>query len=1440
MSKRSARAAYRVFAFDALYTILKGVDISTDPMLLEDQLLFLRQALRDTTAYAKPDAALLNKEHNAHYLVNLEGCNAATLTHVQESFLKVFSVVSNVTSQYLSTWDTLSTSNCYGCLLAEGDATSDAAGVNGVHSLQKTLMKEINASNAKVLVPPLRLMLSIWSLNFSTRDCLFLLKCGILPSLQRLTSFATLEKVTQTWYDVAEKLASVGSNYGHKSGKCCLWSNQYVVEGLKSGSLSCRAVLLHLYLIPRNVLTTSERVAFGLNRDFKDLCINLGVTEVSLLYQRVWLVVQKKNKDIQKDELLKKQKLADAASKVESEVAIQMAACGTFDPLHSSRQITLSDHNLVAACTTEAEVAVCALATGAYDCDAGATDSGNYFEVEILSRSPSGGISIGLHHNDFSADGFVPGFAPGSYSYNALNGERVYDSSVTTVWPVCEVGDVVGCGFAMDSSTVFFTHNGTLLGEAFTQVRERALHPVVGFSSGGESATGSVRINFGVQPFRYTSSDVHAPLAVADVRVAQENARKQMALLEFEGSASKETAAESVETKELMEKQREKYMRNLESCDAYLHEYHSLRSYSITLLKYFTMLACKVNEVNGDGKKSAEDPASNDSKLLPPKLIRGVSTFGTPKIVTSIDGTVLEENLIKLLTEYFVLGSKHLMLRPDMHTVTDPDLAISRSINSFSDAANSDAPYAVEPLQIENCLHETLVLLNSIMGPSLMFKRHFLSPTSLNSLLFVLHYGSVRTRRLVINLLLRLLPALTPDETENMLSDEVKGLIASMNVGVPDSTARRQRRMPDSIIKLLMCGVRRAVAIQQDGNNLGVFHNSCGIDALKEPTTGLLPYGYGNNVLVAADQNISLIQKLFAAPTWTELIACNITDTLRVAHEKIEAFNAGQNQVLECDLLLNAAAACAVLSGFEIVRQGCKITTEDNAVGYVVSLDYFNQTVQVVFMDSLAANNYGVETINIAKIKPKTDAIDVDLSRLSQPLLSTLTGVIKELLLWLNTVGTKLLAASASSSTGCKTSISHHTIHSSFSATTRVDKCLFRLNSVASASLAYLLEHQGDFCLESVDSSIVQSIISISLLPTCMTYLPESSELNGVWNFVQSRKLERVDTTNSDALPNGSTVSAPSSPVTRTVDAYADESISSEPVIAVTDSVVAEADGAGFFLPYSSEYRYSLSLTYSLTHLTTYSLTHRASRQNVAKKLSSDFGLDETFCLQRLEYFMNDEAATRANLSTVKEVETASGTDAPVDTSEDNVMLSKVVMSDENPLRNIDDPSIVWDSAEYDNFNTFSDFERELMRIIYKDNDVAESAASTAKSTQLEYGSLLVESALEGPNAIATGGKCGRCLHEGEAQNEMVMSLYDESRGLPYCDLVQTSSMRLVNSIYGQKQDVKSLSNFMSQLDMSLTILRTRGIASRLLLDGNVNLLHDAGTHYHSPTHSLT
>lgn len=154
----------------------------------------------------------------------------------------------------------------------------------------------------------------------------------------------------------------------------------------------------------------------------------------------------------------------------------------------------------------------------------------------------------------------------------------------------------------------------------------------------------------------------------------------------------------------------------------------------------------------------------NENKMLPPKLVRGVTTFGTPKKLTSVDGTILEENLIKLLSEHFVLGSRYFLVRPEKLNLSDPDLAISRSINYFhhraSESTSDDTQYAIEPLEIENCLHETLVLVNSVMVSSQMFKRHFLSPTCFNSLLIVLYYGSMRTRRLVMNLLMRLLPAL--------------------------------------------------------------------------------------------------------------------------------------------------------------------------------------------------------------------------------------------------------------------------------------------------------------------------------------------------------------------------------------------------------------------------------------------------------------------------------------------------------------------------------------------------------------------------------------------------------------------------------------------------------------------------------------------------------
>jgi hypothetical protein len=58
-----------------------------------------------------------------------------------------------------------------------------------------------------------------------------------------------------------------------------------------------------------------------------------------------------------------------------------------------------------------------------------------------------------------------------------------------------------------------YTRNGTLLGDAFTDVAEPVLVPVVGFHSNGEC----VRVNFGLSPWVYTGAGiVDHPAAVAE------------------------------------------------------------------------------------------------------------------------------------------------------------------------------------------------------------------------------------------------------------------------------------------------------------------------------------------------------------------------------------------------------------------------------------------------------------------------------------------------------------------------------------------------------------------------------------------------------------------------------------------------------------------------------------------------------------------------------------------------------------------------------------------------------------------------------------------------------------------------------------------------------------------------------------------------------------
>ena len=149
--------------------------------------------------------------------------------------------------------------------------------------------------------------------------------------------------------------------------------------------------------------------------------------------------------------------------------------------------------------------AVCA--TLVYDLNEGPSNTGNYFEIEVL-ESEDCAIGVGLCDRSMDLDE-MPGHNSDSYGYHGDDGARYYDSDrmgdTDADWTTWSENDVIGCGIDFEKRSIFYTRNGKMIGTGFSDLHHDRLSPTVGIVV---DMRNKVRVNFGTSAFAYNGPEV--------------------------------------------------------------------------------------------------------------------------------------------------------------------------------------------------------------------------------------------------------------------------------------------------------------------------------------------------------------------------------------------------------------------------------------------------------------------------------------------------------------------------------------------------------------------------------------------------------------------------------------------------------------------------------------------------------------------------------------------------------------------------------------------------------------------------------------------------------------------------------------------------------------------------------------------------------------------
>jgi hypothetical protein len=1447
LERRNERAKCRIVAFQSLCNMISLPTAIEDYFSVEELLLFVRAAMQSNVnikaghvgaASVSSIQSLLGKSR-IHYLTNLEGCSVEVSSGAQEAFLGFYARITQLLARYIENWEVAFSTPGQPINLVVSPSCQSP------YSDPKHLLKE-SAEHGHLCLNSIRMMLNLWCIHFSNRDHRFLFHCGLLPTLYRLISLSTYEHAVQSWSVAATQLTDfVSSHASYIPSKMIPWkgwSDAYVEQGLKSGTIPCRSVLMHLSVMPDSFMSKELKTQSGLGPSFQTLVSDMGIAETSFLFHRVSSVLrahrekaeQAKDKEI---EVLEASKLT-----ISEKINEICASCGKFDATFCGSGITLTSHSTQAGVTPgpNDHDPLCVMANVHFSISHGLAESGNYFEVEILVVG-RGDIGVGFCNRAvLPVKGRMPGWDPsGSYAYHGDDGKKYGPGATFGDWALWANGDVIGCGIDPARRVIFYTRNGILLGDGFTGVTDIGLWPVVGFANQNRTPE-KVAINFGAKPFVYTGPEVvYMPKALRERIAAKEsldeierltNAVAKLSACPLvnldDVPASASATAESTDARLSVSEFSDRlksYQAKCDAASAFLHELVMLRSLASAVLVFLLVVtrssedesssASQTLQPNGESKPMALSGAtgfvgnSAISPSPPVKLARGVSAFGTPKLATSADGRSLQEAIYSALIQEIVVGSDYLLnlhssfshlsygkrsnalcLPPARSQKTISELQKSKlehdvisgmSSGSKASSTGTSIGAVVEAAEVESMIFDHLNTLQALLPTSSLLAEELSGCQVLRSLFNLLLVGSPRVVRLIYKILSLCLPMVTPEDAERAISSSWRDCLEARNVemegsgtvasSAASSQSRRKRKIPSTILKLLLTEIQQTLTIQFS-NHIGPQYSS---------------FGHGDELMLVADHSICLLQQLFETPSWTEVVSCTLTDSFRDALgvlENVDLLTVDGNSpaVLSTDqvqILLSTCACLSVFSGFNSLRSGARVKCLEGpstgAEGYLVSANESEQTAKVIFVTKPAIESLDkVETVPLNSIQVISETVRVDLSRLSQPLLPQLVGLIKVSL----QIGRRL----------------HSTVQSCEDSDMTLSQSIFlMLSAHCATALSSLMEASADQLMDClIDTDLIGDIVNLSLLPSGLASFVDLDTVSKMWLFSQCRQIEcrtLREQNVSDVTAETSGLSSASTPAAGLAAVLS--SVGADPVSLPEEenAIVAAVD-----------------------------LASSLDRSQQITSLSSELGLPRDYCRRRLEYFMYDVDAARASLSSE-----AGFSDDEFESAEPDGSTTATSMpvdgKDGHLLQNIENSEGKEEAITFfPNADMMFRFHMESMK-----GDVSGSEGDV-KPQILDF---IADGDGDG-KTNKTGGRIGVCFVPSLPSEEMLVGFQDRQLGITMFEALGAGACKRVTAFYNSS--AYRLQPLIDKLSFAIAVLRVRDIAAKMLIEGSLNLENDA------------